>query len=88
MQGEDSQSPNMDAQIRMALSHPKRPEIFSFIRKRDGASEGELADEFDMGTPLVTYHLKVLHNAGLITRLDDEQEPGDAGHSYVAASSR
>lgn len=88
MQDESSQSPHMDARIQMALSHPKRTEIFGhLLREKDGTSEGELADEFGMGIRLVEYHLKVLHDADLIARLDDEQEPGSTGRSYVAASS-
>ncbi len=84
MKDESSQSPNMEAQIRMALSHPKRTEIFGrLMQQKDGTSEEELAGEFGMGVPLVTYHLKVLHDADLIARLDDEQEPG-AGCAYVA----
>ena len=88
MQGEGNQPPSRDAHIRMALSHPKRTEIFGFIREKDGTSERELADEFGMGVRLVEYHLKVLHDTGLIARLDDAPEPGDAGRSYVAAASR
>jgi len=77
----------MDAKIQMALSHPKRTEIFGRLTQRkDGTSEGELAAEFGMGIRLVEYHLKVLHDADLIARLDDEQGSG-TGHSYVAASS-
>jgi DNA-binding transcriptional ArsR family regulator len=55
------------------------------IQHKDGTSEEELADEFGMGIPLVTYHLKVLRDADLIARLDDEQEPG-TGRFYIAAS--
>ena len=87
MKDESSQSPSMDARIQMALSHPKRTEIFGrLIGLKDGTSEEELAEEFGMGIRLVEYHLRVLHDAALIARLDDEQEPGDAGHSYVATS--
>jgi DNA-binding transcriptional ArsR family regulator len=87
MQEESNQSPNMDAKIQTALSHPKRAEIFGRLtQKKDGTREEELAEEFDMGIRLVEYHLKVLHDADLIARLD-ERESGDAGHSYVAASS-
>ena len=87
MQDEDNQPPNMDAQIRKALTHPKRTEIFGYlIREKDGTSEGELADEFDMGIPLVTYHLKVLHDADLIVRVEG-RDLGNAGYSYIAAAS-
>jgi DNA-binding transcriptional ArsR family regulator len=79
----------MEAQIRLALSHPRRTEIFGhLIRAKDGTSEEELAAEFGMGIRLVEYHLSVLHSADLIARLDDGQESEDTGHSYVAASSR
>lgn len=73
----------------MALSHPRRTEMFGYlIQRKDGTSEEQLADEFGMGLPLVEYHLKVLADADLIACLEDEQAAGDAGHSYVAASSR
>jgi DNA-binding transcriptional ArsR family regulator len=84
---DNSQPPKMDAKTQAALSHPKRSEIFGFIREKDGTSEGELADEFGMGICLVAYHLKVLHDADLIAPLGDEQEPGGVGRSYVAATS-
>lgn len=88
MQDAGNQSPNMDTKVQMALSHPKRTEIFGYlIREKDGTSEEELANEFGMRIRLVEYHLSVLHDADLIARLDDEQEPGDAGRSYVAATS-
>lgn len=86
---EGSQSPTMDAKIQVALSHPKRTEIFGHLRKNgNGTSEAELAQEFGMGIRLVEYHLKVLHDADLIVCLDGEQGPGRAGRSYVAASNR
>jgi len=79
----------MDAKIQGALSHPKRTEIFGrLIQKKAGTSEEELAEEFGMGIRLVEYHLKVLADADLIARLENEQAAGDTGHSYVAASSR
>ncbi len=56
------------------------------MRKKDGTSEGELAGEFGIGIRLVEYHLKVLHDADLITRLEDGSTPADANGSYVAVS--
>ena len=86
MQDESSRSPHMDSKIQMALSHPRRTEIFAhLIREKDGTSEDTLAAEFGMGIRTVGYHLKVLHDAALITRLDEEREPGTAC-SYVATS--
>jgi DNA-binding transcriptional ArsR family regulator len=77
----------MDAKIQMALSHPRRTEIFGHLTQRkDGTSEDELAAHFGMGIRLVEYHLKVLHDTDLVTRLDDEQGSG-TGRFYVVASS-
>ena len=84
---DNSQSPKMDAKTQRAMSHPRRTEIFGLLTQRKGGtSEDELAAKFGMGIRLVEYHVKVLHDADLIARLD-ERGPGDAGHSYVAASS-
>lgn len=80
---------SLGPQLKRALGHPRRVEIFIYLADRsDGkaTSEQELAEAFNMGIRLVEYHLLVLQGADLIARLD-EQEPGDAGHSYVAASS-
>jgi DNA-binding transcriptional ArsR family regulator len=78
----------MESQIRMALSHPRRTELFGYlIQHKGGTGEEALATEFGMSVPLVEYHLKVLADADLIARLEDEQAAGDTGHSYVAASS-
>lgn len=86
---DNSQSRRMESQIRLALSHPRRTELFDYlIQHKDGTSEEALAAEFGMSVPLVEYHLTVLSNADLIARLDDGQESTAAGHSYVAASSR
>jgi DNA-binding transcriptional ArsR family regulator len=50
-----------------ALSDPTRRAILVRLTHGD-ATVGELADPFDMSQPAVSKHLRVLENAGLITR--------------------
>jgi len=55
-----------------ALADPTRRAILA--RLTDGeASVSELAEPFDMSLPAISKHLKVLENAGLITRSRDAQ---------------
>ncbi len=50
-----------------ALGDPTRLAILSRLARGE-ASVTELAEPFDMSMPAVTKHLKVLENAGLISR--------------------
>ena len=50
-----------------ALADPTRRAILARLAQGE-ASVGELARPFDMSGPAVTKHLKVLENAGLISR--------------------
>lgn len=80
-QGRLEQKNNMDAKIQMALSHPRRTEIFGRLtQQKDGTSEDELAAEFGMSVPLVMYHLTVLQSAELVTQIEDSEQS-----AYVAA---
>jgi len=55
-----------------ALADPTRRAILARLAK-GGASVTELAEPFDMSLPAVSKHLKVLENAGLISRGRDAQ---------------
>ena len=55
-----------------ALAHPTRRAILARLSAGE-ASVGELAEPFDMSQPAISKHLKVLENAGLITRSQDAQ---------------
>lgn len=55
-----------------ALSDPTRRAILERLSKGT-ASVSELAEPFDMSGPAITKHLKVLENAGLITREKEAQ---------------
>ena len=55
-----------------ALGDPTRLAILSRLARGE-ATVSELAEPFDMSMPAITKHLKVLENAGLITRSRDAQ---------------
>jgi thiamine monophosphate kinase len=80
---------SLGPQLKRALGHPGRVEIFIFLADRnDGkaTSEQELAEAFDMGIRLVEYHLKVLQDAQLIANIADDQAAGGATPCYVASA--
>jgi DNA-binding transcriptional ArsR family regulator len=55
-----------------ALGDPTRLAILARLARGD-ATVSELAEPFDMSMPAITKHLKVLENAGLISRSRDAQ---------------
>src|SRR5688572_33301874 len=55
-----------------ALADPTRLAILSRLAQGE-ATVTELADPFDMSMPAITKHLKVLENAGLISRSREAQ---------------
>ena len=55
-----------------ALADPTRRAILARLVMGE-CSVTELADPFDMSMPAVSKHLRVLQNAGLITRRHDAQ---------------
>jgi DNA-binding transcriptional ArsR family regulator len=55
-----------------ALADPTRRAILSKLKKGE-TSVKNLAKPFEMSAPAVTKHLKVLENAGLISRSKDAQ---------------
>jgi DNA-binding transcriptional ArsR family regulator len=55
-----------------ALADPTRRAILARLSMGD-ASVNELAEPFNMSQPAISKHLKVLENAGLITRSQDAQ---------------
>jgi DNA-binding transcriptional ArsR family regulator len=64
-------SAKLDA-IFAALADPTRRAILSRLAAGD-ASVSELAEPFDMSQPAISKHLKVLENAGLVSRGQDAQ---------------
>lgn len=49
-----------------ALAEPRRREILSLVRHRELAA-GRIASHFTVSRPAISQHLRVLHDAGLIT---------------------
>ena len=49
-----------------AIADPTRRRIVELLAVREHTA-GELVDKFDMSAPAISQHLKVLHEAGLVT---------------------
>lgn len=49
-----------------ALAEPRRADIVRLLEQRYH-SQRELSEQLDMSQPLISHHLKVLRDAGLIT---------------------
>ena len=60
------------SQIFMALADPTRRDILAMLRQND-ATVNELAEPFAMSLPAISKHLKVLEQAGLISRTKQAQ---------------
>ena len=63
--------PSLDA-VFSALANPTRRAILARLARGE-AAVGELAEPFDMTQPAVSGHLKVLEEAGLISRRREAQ---------------
>lgn len=64
--------------LRRVFFHPRRLEIFSLLSRRKGGTEAYLADELELSAAQVTYHLKVLEGADLVSDAESpEAEPAD-----------
>ena len=62
-----NKEPDPLSQTFAALADPTRRAILARLAEGN-ATVSELADPFDMSLPAISRHLKVLENAGLITR--------------------
>ena len=64
-------SDSLDATF-AALAHPARRDILGRLAKGE-ATVNQLAEPFDMSLPAISKHIKVLEDAGLITRTRNAQ---------------
>jgi DNA-binding transcriptional ArsR family regulator len=71
LQGYESTAGQLDA-VFAALAHPTRRAILARLAEGD-ASVLELAEPFDVSQPAISKHLRVLEEAGLISRGRDAQ---------------
>jgi DNA-binding transcriptional ArsR family regulator len=62
--------PAIAARLFKALGDPVRVELVSLVRRTEGeeACFCDLADQFDMPQSSLSYHLKILVNAGVLHR--------------------
>ncbi len=65
------ESDKLDAAF-AALANPTRRALLAHLAKGD-ATVNALAEPFDMSLPAISKHIRVLENAGLVTRSRDAQ---------------
>ena len=78
------------SQVFSALADPTRRDILARLGAGD-ATAGELAAPYAISQPAVSRHLKVLHEAGLVTRTAHAQwrthhlrtEPLEQAHAWI-----
>ncbi len=59
--------PYADADVFRAVADATRRRILELLRKRE-QSQGELAAHFDCSLPTLSFHLRMLRSAGLVTQ--------------------
>jgi len=72
-----------DPRYLKALAHPLRIRILAMLRERPG-SPVQLAGRLDATLGAVAYHVRTLHNLGLIELVDTRQRRGATEHVYKA----
>jgi DNA-binding transcriptional ArsR family regulator len=70
-----------DAVLLKALSHPVRARALTALTQRV-ASPSELADEQGEAVGYVAYHVRVLHELGMIEQVKTRQVRGATQHFY------
>jgi len=66
-----------------ALTHPLRVRILALLQERT-ASPRELADWLDATLGTVSYHVRTLHDCGMIELVRESQVRGAIVHHYSA----
>jgi DNA-binding transcriptional ArsR family regulator len=74
----------LDARIARALSHPIRQGILVVLADRGEASPKEIAKELDEPLDVVSYHARILRDAGHIELVRTEPRRGAVEHYYRA----
>jgi DNA-binding transcriptional ArsR family regulator len=73
-----------DAQIARVLSHPLRPRILQILTYRGEASPNEIAAELDVPLGTLSYHTRLLRDAGWIELVREVPRRGAVEHFYRA----
>jgi len=79
------EAPGLDPAIVKALAHPMRMRVLSRLNEIV-ASPKELADEFDVSLPMLSYHFRVLADIGAIELVSETQVRGAIEHHYRATT--
>jgi DNA-binding transcriptional ArsR family regulator len=72
-----------DTKVVKALAHPLRAKLLTILDRRE-ASPSQLSAE--LGEPLgtVSYHVRTLHDLGLLRLVDEKRQRGAVEHYYTA----
>jgi DNA-binding transcriptional ArsR family regulator len=73
-----------DAQIARVLSHPLRPRILQILTLRGEASPNEIAAELGVPLGTLSYHTRLLRDAGWIELVREVPRRGAVEHFYRA----
>jgi DNA-binding transcriptional ArsR family regulator len=73
-----------DAQIARVLSHPLRPRILQILTLRGEASPNEIAAELNVPLGTLSYHTRLLRDAGWIELVREVPRRGAVEHFYRA----
>jgi DNA-binding transcriptional ArsR family regulator len=73
-----------DAQIARVLSHPLRPRILEILAHRKEASPNEIAAELGVPLGTLSYHTRLLRDAGWIELVREVPRRGAVEHFYRA----
>jgi DNA-binding transcriptional ArsR family regulator len=73
-----------DAQIARVLSHPLRPRILQILTDRGEASPNEIAAELNVPLGTLSYHTRLLRDAGWIELVREVPRRGAVEHFYRA----
>jgi len=73
-----------DAQIARVLSHPLRPRILEILTARGEASPNEIARELGVPLGTLSYHTRLLRDAGWIELVREVPRRGAVEHFYRA----
>jgi DNA-binding transcriptional ArsR family regulator len=73
-----------DAQIARVLSHPLRPRILQILQDRGEASPNEIAGELDVPLGTLSYHTRLLRDAGWIELVREVPRRGAVEQFYRA----
>jgi DNA-binding transcriptional ArsR family regulator len=71
-----------DAQIARVLSHPLRPRILQILADRGEASPNEIAAELEVPLGTLSYHTRLLRDAGWIELVREVPRRGAVEHFY------